>query len=104
MLEVGAFPRVLDSERADIPLRIDVELGVLVEILGLDDATGPELDVEGVGILEVLDLHGSNERSKNALCTVSPSGNSTTRRYRPSISSIGAQRRIRPSARITTLP
>src|SRR6266542_3744221 len=74
MLEVGAFPRVLDSERADIALSIDVELGVLVEILGLDDATGPELDAERVSVLEVLDLHGSNERSKNALCTVSPFG------------------------------
>src|SRR5437879_13603418 len=98
MREVGSFPSVLDSESTNVPLSIDVELGVRIEILGLDDAPGPELDVEGVGVLEVLDLHGSNERSKNALCTVSPSCNSTTRRYLPSISSIGAQRRIRPSA------
>ena len=98
MLEVGTFPSVFDRESTDIPLSVDVELSVLVEILRRNDATSPELDVEGIGVLEVLDLHGSNERSKNALCTVSPSGSSTTRRYLPSISSIRAQRRIRPSA------
>ena len=48
--------------------------------------TRPELDVEGIGVVKVFDFHGSNERSKNALCTVSPSGRSTTRRYLPSIS------------------
>src|SRR5436190_12506598 len=53
MLEVGTFPGVLDGESADISLSIDVKLGVLVEILGLDDATGPELNVEGVSVLGV---------------------------------------------------
>jgi hypothetical protein len=47
MLEIGAFPGVLDRERADIPFGIDVELGVLVEILRFDDSTG-ELDLRAV--------------------------------------------------------
>jgi hypothetical protein len=54
---------------------------VLIEIFGLGDVAGPELDVEGIGILKILDLHGVNERSKKALCT------------------IPAQRRMRPSPR-----
>src|SRR6266481_1315978 len=98
MLKVGTVPSVLDREGADLTLTIDVELGVFVQVLGLDYASSFELDVQRVGILEVLDFHGANERSKNALCTVSPSGRSTTRRYLSSISRMGAQRRIRPSA------
>jgi hypothetical protein len=47
--------------------------------------------------LEILNLHGLNERSKKALWTVSPSGSSITRKYLPSISAMGAHRRIRPS-------
>jgi hypothetical protein len=43
-----------------------------------------------------------NERSKNALCTVSPSARRITRKYFPSASSIGAHRRIRPSFWITS--
>jgi hypothetical protein len=66
MLEVGTFQRVLDRESADLSPTIDVKLSILVEIPRLDDAPGLELDVKGV--LEVRNLHGSNERSKKALC------------------------------------
>ncbi len=42
-----------------------------------------KLDVQSIGIQEILNFHGLYPRSKNALCTVSRSGNRITRRYRP---------------------
>jgi hypothetical protein len=45
MSKVGTVPRVLDRESADLPLTVDVQLGVFVEILGLGYAPGFELDV-----------------------------------------------------------
>ncbi len=62
--EVGPFFRMLDRHGADVPATVDVNLGVLVQVLGLDDVTGLELDVQGVPVLKVPDLHGVNERSK----------------------------------------
>jgi hypothetical protein len=47
MLEVGTFSRVLDGKSADVPLSVDIQLGVLVEILGFDDVAAPEFDIEG---------------------------------------------------------
>src|SRR5439155_18222798 len=49
------------------------------EVLGLDDLANPELDIKGIRVAKVLDLHGSNERSKKVLCTVSPSASNTAR-------------------------
>src|ERR1700730_11631026 len=66
--------------------------------LGVLNSAVAKLDVESVGIRKVLNFHGLYPRSKNALCTVSESGNRITRRYLPSISSIFAQRRTCPSA------
>src|SRR5439155_26007944 len=101
--EVRALFGMLHRDGADIPRVIEINLGVLVEVLRLDDAISLKLDVEGVGVLKVLDLHGLNERSRKALCTLSPSASNTTRTYLSSISLTGAQRRIRPSACITSL-
>jgi hypothetical protein len=36
--------------------------------------------VERISVFEVTKFHSRNERSKNALCTVSPSGSSITRK------------------------
>src|SRR5579862_2453799 len=92
--------RMFQGDAADAPGSIDVQESVLVEVAGFDDLGRAEFDVEGVGILEVFNFHGLNDRSKNALCTVSPSGKSTTRRYLPPAWVICAQRRIRPSCRM----
>ena len=59
---------------------------------------GSHTHVERAGICKIFYFHGTNDRSKNALCTVSPSGGKTTRRYLPSASWIEAQRRMRPSS------
>ena len=47
ILEIGTFHCVLDGESANIPLGIDVKLGVFVKLLCLADAPGPELDIQG---------------------------------------------------------
>src|SRR5438552_12401371 len=80
---------MFDRDPANIPFRVQIKQGVLVQIPGLGNLSGPKLDVERVGVLEVADFHGLNVRSKKALCTVSPSGNSITRKYFPSISAMG---------------
>jgi hypothetical protein len=77
---------VLDRDCADVAAAIDVKLRILVQIPSLGDVPSLELDVERVGVTEILDLHGSNERSKEALCTVSPSASKITRSIsRPSL-------------------
>lgn len=88
---------MLDRDRINVAGGVNIEQGVLVEISRLGDWRVPELDVQGICIREVLDLRALNPLSKNALCTVSPSARSTTRKTRPSASVIFAQRRIRPS-------
>jgi hypothetical protein len=54
VLEVSTFPGMLDGKGADVPFTINVELGVLVQVLRLHDVAGPQLDVEGIGVLEDL--------------------------------------------------
>jgi hypothetical protein len=76
--EVRAFSSVLDRNSADASTSIDVELRVLVQISRLSDVADTEFNVQRIGVLEVLDLHAVKERSKNALCTVSPSASNTT--------------------------
>src|SRR3990167_16217 len=86
--------RVLNRHRADIAIFIEIELRVFIQVSRLRNLGNPELEVERVGILKILNRHEVNLLSKEALCTVSRFGNRTTRRNRFSISSIGAQRRI----------
>jgi hypothetical protein len=80
---------VLNRNCADITIAIQIKNRVLVEIPGFIDLGPAELDVQSVGILKVFDFHGSNDRSKKALCTVSPSGSKITRKYFPSTSGMG---------------
>jgi hypothetical protein len=70
---------VLDCDSTNVAVSIEIENRILIEILCFDDFGLTELDVQGVGIPKVLYFHGSNDRSKNALCTVSPSGSKMTR-------------------------
>lgn len=65
---------MLDSHAAYLPLSVELEKRVLVKIARLDDVGATELDVERISIFEVTKFHGRNERSKNALWTVLPSG------------------------------
>ena len=94
---------MLDGHGADISILIDIELRILIEIPGLCHFCHSELNMEGIRVLKILDRHDLNLLSKKALCTVSRSDSNTTRKYRLSISLIGAQRRMRPSFCTTSL-
>src|SRR5262245_19856025 len=99
---VGSLAGVLNGDPADLAVAVEVKDRVLIKIFGFSYVGSAKLNVQGVRILKVLDLHGVNERSKNALCTVSPSGRRMTLKCLPSASSIAAHRRIRPSSWITS--
>ena len=89
--------RMLNRDATNVTFSVQIEKGILVEVSRLGYLGGTKLNMKRVRVLKILDLHGVNDRSKNALCIVSPSGNSITLRYLPLASGIGAQRRIRPS-------
>ena len=57
---------MLSSNAADVAALIDVQKRVFVQVLGLRDFCAFELDVKCVCILDILDLHGLNDRSKKA--------------------------------------
>lgn len=46
------FGGVLDGDRTDVPIGINIENGVLVEVLGFGYRARPELNVERVGVSE----------------------------------------------------
>ena len=55
-------PSMFDSDSADIPIAVEVKQGVLIQVPGLSNFRGPELDVKGVCAPEVLDLHNVVKR------------------------------------------
>jgi hypothetical protein len=55
---------VLNSNPADVAVLVDVQKGVLVQVLSLADIGYPKFDIKCVGILEILNLHGLKDRSK----------------------------------------
>ena len=91
------FVSVLDRYGANISVAVEIQQCVVIEVFGLSNLGGTKFNVKRVRVLKGFDLHGVNDRSKNVLCTVSPSGHRITRKYFPPVSLIGAHRRIRPS-------
>jgi hypothetical protein len=83
---IVSLARMFNRDRANVAVTIQVHHRVLVQVFGFENRCLTELDIEGVGICKIFDFHGTNDRSKNALCTVSRSGSKTTRKYRPSAS------------------
>jgi hypothetical protein len=100
--DVGALAGVVDGDAQDAAVFVHVEQRVLIQVACLGDVVGFELDVQRVGVLKVSYSHNLNDRSKNALCTVSPSGNSITHatRVRPSLRSAPSGESFRPVARL----
>ncbi len=70
MGDIGTFPGVLDGDATDVSIAIEIQDRVLVQVFGLGNLDRTEFDIEGVGILKVLDSHGTNGLSKNALCYI----------------------------------
>jgi hypothetical protein len=73
MGDVCPLAGVLDGNSTNVTGLVEVQNRILVEVSTLRDFGRLELDVECVGLLEVANFHSSNDRSKKALCTVSPS-------------------------------
>ena len=65
--EVRPVFGVLDGDAANVTIPINVEQRVFIQVAGLGHFRGAKLDVQRVGVLKILDLHGLNERSKKAL-------------------------------------
>lgn len=63
---VGSIAGVLNRDAADIAVPVEVKDCVLIEIFGFGNFDCAKLNVQRVSILKVLDLHGVNDRSKNA--------------------------------------
>src|SRR6266566_4753794 len=98
MAYISTLACMFEGNCTDVTLCVNLNDGVFIQIFGFLYTAVAELNVQGVSVFEVADFHDLCPLSKNALCTVSPSDNKITRRYRFSISSILAHRLIRPSA------
>lgn len=58
---------VLDRDATDVPALIEIQNGVLIQILRFGYFGWLELDIERVSVLKIFDVHGVNDRSKKAL-------------------------------------
>jgi hypothetical protein len=58
---------VLDRHAHEIALLIEIDGDVLGDVSRLIDGPSSKLEKRGIGVFEVLDVHGLNLRSKNAL-------------------------------------
>src|SRR5688572_11048600 len=65
--EIGTLRCMLDRNRADIAIGIDVRKRVFIEIAGFRDLRVTKFDRQCVRVTKVADSHGRNRRSKNAL-------------------------------------
>jgi hypothetical protein len=80
MPHVGALTSMLEGNGAYVSLGVYIEHGVFIEIFGFRYVAITKLNVERIGVFEVLDFHDLYPLSKNVLWTVSPSGNRITRK------------------------
>src|SRR5690606_26272276 len=70
--------RMLDGHAHEIPVPVKIDVDVLGDLSRFVDRSIRELQERRVRVCEVLDVHGVNPRSKNALWTVSRSASNTT--------------------------
>lgn len=57
MVYIRSVAGVLEGDRADISVPVQIQRSVLVQITGLGDFAGAKLDIERVSILEIPDFH-----------------------------------------------
>jgi hypothetical protein len=79
--KVHALACVLNGNATDSAFPIKIQKCVFIEVTSFRNLDRTQFNVESVCILIVFNLHGVNDRSKKALCTVSASDNSITLRY-----------------------
>src|SRR5207249_3311983 len=58
---------VFDREAADFAFSINIQKSVLVEVTSLRNLGSPKFDMQRIGVLKILNFHGSKDLSKKAL-------------------------------------
>lgn len=59
---------MLDRDAADIIVLIKIQNSVLIQILRFGYVGCLELDIEGVSILKIFDVHGVNDPRRGSSC------------------------------------
>jgi hypothetical protein len=90
-LKVDLVPGVVDIDPDNSALGVIVDDNAFRDFPAVYARPLGKLDVQRVGVGVVVEFHGRNPRSGNALWTVILSSSVTTRRYRPPSSGIWAQ-------------
>ena len=89
--EIDLVPGVVDVDADDAALGVVVHNDSLGDLAAIDTWPLGKLDVERVGVGVVVEFHGRNPRSANALWIVIKSSSVTTRMYRSASPRIWAQ-------------
>ena len=84
---------VIDVDSDQVALAVVIQNNAFRNFAALDTRSLREIDLKRIRIWEVIQFHGRNLRSRNALRIVSLSERVITRKKRTSSSSIAAQKR-----------
>ncbi len=84
---------MVDVDSDQVALAVVIQNNAFRNLLALDARPVREIDVKRIGVWKIIQFHGRNLRSRNALCIVSLSERVITRKKRPSSSSTAAQKR-----------
>jgi hypothetical protein len=63
----GPVTRMFDGDATNVAFFINIQECVFVEVASLSHSYRPKLDVQGIGVLEIFNLHGLYDLSKKAL-------------------------------------
>jgi hypothetical protein len=80
MGDASALPGVFHRNCTNTAFGIHIDDCILIKIACLHNLSATKFDIQGISVLEILDLHRLKLRSKKTLCTVSTSGSNTTLR------------------------
>src|SRR6266513_3042082 len=94
LAQVQLLTGVVDVDPDQISFSVVVQYHSFRNFLALGALLVRQIDVKGIGIWEIIQFHGLNLRSRNALCIVSLSESVMTRKKRPSSSSTLPQKTI----------
>jgi hypothetical protein len=93
LAQVELLTRVVDVDPHQISFSVVIQHDSFRNFLALGALLVREIDVKGIGIWKIIEFHGLNLRSRNALCIVSLSERVMTRKKRPPSSSTLPQKR-----------
>ena len=93
LAQVQLLTGVVDVDPDQISFSVVVQYHSFRNFLALGALLVRQIDVKGIGIWEIIQFHGLNLRSRNALCIVSLSESVMTRKKRPPSSSTLPQKR-----------